>query len=72
MPKQVESMEIGTKSHQALKLQQNQLKMERKIVSREKREAQRQRNVWHGCLKFEKEKIEITMNHICNNAKHRQ
>ncbi len=34
---------IGTKSQQALKLQQEQLKTERKIVSREQREAEKQR-----------------------------
>lgn len=34
---------IGTKSQQALKLQQEQLKTERKIVSREQRGAEKQR-----------------------------
>ena len=34
--KQVQNTGIGTKSQQALKLQQEQLKTERKIVSREK------------------------------------
>ena len=34
---------IGTKSQQALKLQQEQLKTERKAVSREQREAEKQR-----------------------------
>ena len=34
---------IGTKSQQALKLQQEQLKTERKTVSREQREAEKQR-----------------------------
>ena len=41
--KQVHNSGIGTKSRQALKLQQEQLKTERKIVSREQREAERQR-----------------------------
>ena len=41
--KQVQNTGIGTKSQQALKLQQEQLKTERKIVSREQREAERQR-----------------------------
>ena len=41
--KQVHNSGIGTKSQQALKLQQEQLKTERKIVSREQREAERQR-----------------------------
>ena len=41
--KQVKNIGIGTKSQQALKLQQEQLKMERKTVSRKQREAQKQR-----------------------------
>lgn len=41
--KQVQNSGIGTKSQQALKLQQEQLKIERKIVSREQREAEKQR-----------------------------
>ena len=41
--KQVESTGIGTKSQQALKLQQEQWKTERKTVSREQREAEKQR-----------------------------
>ena len=41
--KQVQNTGIGTKSQQALKLQQEQLKTERKTVSREQREAQKQR-----------------------------
>ena len=41
--KQVQNTEIGTKSQQALKLQQEQLKTERKIVNREQREAEKQR-----------------------------
>ena len=41
--KQVQNTGIGTKSQQALKLQQEQLKMERKTVSREQREAERER-----------------------------
>ena len=43
MRKQVQNIGIGTKSQQALKLQQEQLKTERKIVSREQREAEKQR-----------------------------
>ncbi len=41
--KQVQNTGIGTKSQQALKLQQEQLKTERKIVDREQREAEKQR-----------------------------
>lgn len=41
--KQVQNTGIGTKSQQALKLQQEQLKTERKTVSREQREAERER-----------------------------
>ena len=41
--KQVQNTGIGTKSQQALKLQQEQLKTERKAVSREQREAEKQR-----------------------------
>ena len=41
--KQVQNTGIGTKSQQALKLQQEQLKTERKIVSWEQREAEKQR-----------------------------
>lgn len=41
--KQVLNTGIGTKSQQALKLQQEQLKTERKIMSREQREAEKQR-----------------------------
>ena len=41
--KQVQNIGIGTKSQQVLKLQQEQLKTERKIVSREQREAEKQR-----------------------------
>ena len=41
--KQVQNTGIGTKSQQALKLQQEQLKTERKTVSREQREAEKQR-----------------------------
>ena len=41
--KQVQNSGIGTKSQQALKLQQEQLKTERRIVSREQREAEKQR-----------------------------
>ena len=41
--KQTLEMGIGTKSQQALKLQQEQNKQERKVRSREKREAESQR-----------------------------
>lgn len=41
--KQIQNTGIGTKSQQALKLQQEQLKTERKTVSWEQREAQKQR-----------------------------
>ena len=41
--KQMQETGIGTKSQQALKLQQEQLKTERKTVSREQREAEKQR-----------------------------
>ena len=41
--KQVQNTGICTKSQQALKLQREQLKTERKIVSREQREAEKQR-----------------------------
>ena len=41
--KQVESTGIGTKSQQALKLQQEQWKTERKNVNRERREAEKER-----------------------------
>lgn len=41
--KQVQNTGIGTKSQQALKLQQEQLKTERRIVTREQREAEKQR-----------------------------
>ncbi|MFG6320260.1 MAG: YjdF family protein [Lachnospiraceae bacterium] len=41
--KQVQNAGIGTKSQQALKLQQEQLKTERKIVSREQREIEKHR-----------------------------
>ena len=41
--KQLQNAGIGTKSQQALKLQQEQLKTERKTVNREQREAEKQR-----------------------------
>lgn len=41
--KQVEKAGIGTKSQQALKLQQEQMKTQRKLISREKKEAKEQR-----------------------------
>ena len=41
--KQMQNTGVGTKSQQALKLQQEQLKTERKIVNRERREAEKQR-----------------------------
>ncbi len=40
---QVQNTGIGTRSQQALKLQQEQLKIERKTVNREQREAEKQR-----------------------------
>ncbi len=41
--KQVQNTGIGTKSQKVLKLQQEQLKTERKIVRQEQREAEKQR-----------------------------
>ena len=41
--KQVQNTRIGTKSQQALKLQQEQLKTKRKVVSQEQREAEKLR-----------------------------
>lgn len=41
--KQVQNTGIGTKAQQALKLQQEQMKTERKSANREKREAEKQR-----------------------------
>ena len=41
--KQVQNTGIGTKSQQAFELQQEQLKTERKTVSREQREVEKQR-----------------------------
>lgn len=41
--KQVQNTEIGTKSQQALNLQREQLKSERKTVSREQREEEKRR-----------------------------
>lgn len=41
--RQLESTGMGTKSQQALKLQQEQMKLERKAVTREQREAEKQR-----------------------------
>lgn len=41
--KQVKNTGVGTKSQQVLKLQQEQLKTERRIMSREQREAEKQR-----------------------------
>ena len=51
--KQVQNAGIGTRSQQALKLQQEQLKTERKVVSREQREAEKQ---WQFELKQQKKK----------------
>ena len=51
--KQVQNARIGTRSQQALKLQQGQLKTERKVVSREQREAEKQ---WQFELKQQKKK----------------
>lgn len=44
-PKRVQNTGIGTKSQQALKLQQEQFKSERKAVSRKQREAEKQRQL---------------------------
>lgn len=41
--KQLANTGIGTKSQQALKLQQEQLKTERKVISREQKEAEKKR-----------------------------
>ena len=41
--KQVNNIGIGTKSQQALKMQQEQMKTERKAIKREKREAEKKR-----------------------------
>ena len=41
--KQIQNTGIGTKSQQALKLQKEQMKTERKTVNREQREAEKQR-----------------------------
>ena len=41
--RQVQNVGIGTKSQQVLKLQQEQMKTERKIVNREQRESEKQR-----------------------------
>lgn len=41
--KQLEHVDMGTKSQQALKLQHEQMKLERKAVSKEMRETERQR-----------------------------
>ena len=51
--KQMQNTGIGTKSQQALKLQQEQLKIERKIVNRERLEAEKQ---WQFELKQQKRK----------------
>lgn len=51
--KQMESTGIGTKSQQALQLQHEQWKAERKLVSRKRREAERQRQF---ALKQQKKK----------------
>ena len=51
--KQVQNTGLGTKSQQALKLQQEQLKTERKTMSREQRETEKQ---WKFELKQQKRK----------------
>ena len=51
--KQVQNTGIGTRSQQALKLQQEQLKTERKTVGREQRELEKQ---WKFELKQQKRK----------------
>ncbi len=40
---QLEQTGIGTRSQQALKLQHEQIKVERKVISREMKEAEKQR-----------------------------
>lgn len=49
--KQLEAQGAGTKAQQALKLQQEQEKQERKIVSREQREAKKERQFELHCEK---------------------
>lgn len=51
--KQIQNTGVGTKSQQALKLQQEQLKTERKVMSREQREAEKERRF---ALKQQKKK----------------
>ena len=51
--KQIQNTGIGTRSQQALKLQQEQLKTERKTVGREQRELEKQ---WKFELKQQKRK----------------
>ena len=41
--RQMEQTGIGTRSQQALKLQHEQMKVERKVISREMKEAEKQR-----------------------------
>lgn len=41
--KQMENTDVGTKSQQALQMQREENKLERKLVSREQREAEKQR-----------------------------
>lgn len=60
--KQVKNTGIGTKSQQALKLQQEQLKTERKTVGREKREAEKQRQFE---LKQQKRKKSTGAGNVC-------
>ena len=52
---------IGTKSQQALKLQQEQNKQERKVKSRERKEADEQRM-------FELKQQNIVINYSCNTS----
>ena len=60
--KQVQNTGIGTKSQQALKLQQDQLKIERKTVSKEQRDAEKQRKFE---LKQQKKKEKHRGGNIC-------
>ena len=60
--KQVQNTGIGTKSQQALKLQQEQLKTERKIVNQEQRETEKQ---WRFELKQQKRKEKHRAGNAC-------
>lgn len=60
--KLVQDAGTGTKSQQALKLQQEQLKTERKVVSREQREVEKERKLE---LKQQKRKRSIGAGDTC-------